>query len=48
MNDQDRSKTWGHKLTDIGSPVAGVADKLRVKVRQLYAFLKGACQEFCV
>ena len=31
-------------MTDIGSPVAGVADKLRVKVRQLYAFLKEANQ----
>ena len=31
-------------MTDIGSPVAGVADKLRAKVRQLYAFLKEANQ----
>lgn len=34
----------GQKLTDIGSPINGVADKLRLKVRQLYAFLKEANQ----
>jgi len=32
------------KLTDVGSPLDGVADKLRLKVRQLYAFLKEANQ----
>ncbi len=31
-------------MTDIGSPLDGVADKLRLKVRQLYAFLKEANQ----
>ena len=31
-------------MTDIGSPIAGVAEKLRLKVRQLYAFLKEANQ----
>ena len=31
-------------MTDIGSPVAGIADKLRLKVRQLYGFLKEANQ----
>jgi very-short-patch-repair endonuclease len=31
-------------LTDIVSPMDGVADKLRLKVRQLYAFLKEANQ----
>lgn len=31
-------------MTDIGSPIDGVADKLRLKVRQLYAFLKEANQ----
>jgi hypothetical protein len=34
----------GQKLTDIGSPIDGVANKLRLKVRQLYAFLKEANQ----
>ena len=31
-------------MTDIGNPIDGVADKLRLKVRQLYAFLKEANQ----
>ncbi len=31
-------------MTDIASPMDGVADKLRLKVRQLYAFLKEANQ----
>ena len=31
-------------MTDIGSPIDGVANKLRLKVRQLYAFLKEANQ----
>jgi very-short-patch-repair endonuclease/superfamily I DNA/RNA helicase len=31
-------------MTDVQSPVDGVADKLRLKVRQLYAFLKEANQ----
>ena len=31
-------------MTDIGSPVVGIADKLRLKVRQLYGFLKEANQ----
>jgi very-short-patch-repair endonuclease len=31
-------------MTDIQSPLDGVADKLRLKVRQLYAFLKEANQ----
>jgi very-short-patch-repair endonuclease len=32
------------KMTDIESPIAGVVDKLRLKVRQLYGFLKEANQ----
>jgi hypothetical protein len=31
-------------LTDIGTAIEGVADKLHLKVRQLYAFLKEANQ----
>ena len=38
------NKKWSPKLTDIGSPIDGVADKLRLKVRQLYTFLKEANQ----
>ena len=37
-------KKWSHKLTDAGNPIDGMADKLRLKVRQLYAFLKEANQ----
>ncbi len=31
-------------MTDIGNPIDGISDKLRLKVRQLYAFLKEANQ----
>jgi len=32
------------EMTDIESPIAGVAEKLHLKVRQLYGFLKEANQ----